>query len=606
MADITRNGVINSPYVNHTYYLKLELTILEQDIANNKSRIRLRQYAYSTSTTYQAWSGSETGNSYYIKINGSNVVSGTKSMDFRNLAIVELGLYEGWVTHVDNGELTIAVSSGFDINGPSSLYDGYVPSYNWALTTIPRYAAITSFTVTDITCIQFKINYAVDRAIDDAEYSLNGGAWANIPSGGIITGRSPGTLYKVKIRVKATASQLWTYSSEISKTTVALSSITTSASFNLESALAVTISRPSTSLYHDLTLEAYYDSAWRAVALNTAQSNRTTSGSISPTTSALNTLFTKHPTSKTVSVRVKMVVRWGSSGTIQGTVYKTGTASIVNANPTIASVSYLDTSSAVQAILGNNQKILRNKSSLRVVAGTAASQKGATLKNYKVSIGGNNYSVNAAASVTTENGKEINVGAVNQSANQTAVLTVTDSRGNTVTRSFTVQILDYQAPQILQAVPQRLNSYEEPTTMIVEGRRYTVKPSTVDVNEVYLRYRIKENPSGTYGAWIDLTKTDGSVSGLWKAIAVDQYMADYPNTKSYTVELQISDKFTSWVSTLLELPEGLALLRMLKDRLEAGVDFEIKDNKALILESPNGTRYKIKVNDSGTITTAIA
>lgn len=605
MADIVRIGTLSSPYTNHTYNLKLELTLLEQDIANNRSKVRLRQYAYSTSTTYEAYSGSTT-NPYWIKINGANVVYGTKAMDFRNLAIVELGSYEGWVDHADNGQLTIAVSSGFDINGPSSLYDGAVPSYNWVLTTIPRYAAITSYTITDVTCIQLKINYAVDRSVDDAEYSLNGATWTNIPSGGVITGISPGTLYKVKIRVKATASQLWTYSAEISKTTFALSSISTSASFNLESDLAVTISRPSTSLYHDLTLEAYYDSAWRAVALNTALPNKTTSGSLSPTSAAVSTLFTKHPTSKTVSIRIKMVVRWGASGTIQGTIYKTGTASIVNANPTLTSVSYLDTSTAVQAILGNNQKILRNKSSLKVIAGGAASQKGATLSNYKVAFGGNNYGINSAVGITAESGKEISVGAVNQSANQTVVITLADSRGNVATRSFTVQILDYQNPQILQAVPQRLNSYEAPTTMLVEGRRYTVKPSTVDVNEVYLRYRLKEEPSGVYGAWITLTRSNGSISGLWQAIAVDQYMADYPNTKSYTVELQISDKFTTWVSTFLDLSEGIAILRMMKDKMLAGVDLELLNGNGIILESPNGTRYRLTVNDSGVITTAIA
>lgn len=604
MADIVRSGTLSSPYTNHTYHLKLELTLLEQDIANNRSRIRLRQYAYSTNTTYQAYSGSTT-NPYWIQVNGSNVVYGTKAMDFRNLAIVELGSYEGWVGHADNGQLAISVSSGFDINGPSSLYDGAVPAYSWTLTTIPRYAGITSFTISDVTCIQFKINYAVDRAIDAAQYSINGGAWAGLPSDGIISGAS-GTSYTVKIRVKATASQLWTTTGELAVTTVALSSISSSADFDLESALAVTISRPSTSLYHDLTLEAYYDGAWNNVPLTSAQPNKTTSASLNPAFASVSTLFTKHPTSKTVSTRIKMVVRWGSSGTIQGTIYKTGTANIVNANPTIASVSYVDFDTAVQTILGDNQKILRNKSFLRVTAGAATSQKGATLANYKVTIGGNNFTTLAGSGVTSETGKIIAVGLVNQSANQTVVLTVTDSRGNIATRSFTVQVLDYQGPQILQSVPQRLNSYEASTTMLVEGRRYAVKPAGVDINEVYLRYRIKENPSGTYGPWVTLTKSNGSVSGLWQAIAVDQYMADYPNTKSYTVELQISDKFTAWTSTLLELSEGIAILRMLKDKLLAGVDLELLNNKGIILESPNGTRYILKVNDSGVITTATA
>lgn len=475
-------------------------------------------------------------------------------------------------------------------------------------------ASANTPTLSSNTCIQAVINWSSTQTVTEVQYKIGSGAWVSAgtftarSSGSFtITGLTPGQAITIYVRVKdAVHGSLSGQSAGLGLTTVGLSSVSTSANFSLESDLGVTVSRPSTSLYHDISLEAYYDGAWKAVAISTAQSNKTTSGTLSPTAAAVSTLFTKHPTSKTVSVRIKLVVRWGSSGTIQGTVYKSGTASIVNANPTISAVSYLDVSSTIQAILGNDQKILRNKSSLRVVAGTATSQKGATLKTYTVTIGGGNYSANAGTNLTSESAKQISVGMVDQSSNQTAVLTVTDSRGNTATKTFTVQMLDYLPPQILQAVPQRLNSYEEPTTMIVEARRYTVKPASTDVNEVYVRYRIKENPSGAFGSWINLTRTNGSVNGLWQAIAVNQYMADYPNTKSYTVELQISDKFTGWQTVTLELSEGLALLRMLKDRLEAGVDFEIKDNKSLILESPNGTRYKIKVNDSGALVSSIA
>lgn len=695
MADIVRNGVLSSQYVNHTYFLKLELTLLEQDAANNRSKVRLRQYAYSTSTTYEAYSASTTGNSYLIQINGYNVVYGTKAMDFRNKATVELGSYEGWVTHNDNGQLTISVSSAFDINGSSSLNDGAVPSYNWVLTTIPRYLAITSFYASNITRNTYQLNYSVDKAADWLQYSVNGGAWVDAAST-ILSGSANAT-YTVKIRLRATDSGLWTESGAISVvmvktaaantpslssktcikvsvnwsssqtakeiqykigagawvsagtfgaetsgaftilglspgtaytfytrvideihgttsaessglaiTTVALSSISSAVAYNIESSQAVSISRPDASLVHDITLEAYYDGAWNNIPLTSAQSNTATSGTLTPTAAANNTLFAKHPATKSVSIRVKINVRWGSGGEVQGTVYRTGTGTIVNADPSIASVTYNDTNAAVQAVLANNQKILRNKSILQVTAGAAASQKGATLASYKVSLGGNNYTTNAGTGATSETGKVVNIGTVDQSANQTVVLTVTDSRGNTATKSFTVQMLDYQNPQILQAVPQRLNAYEAPSMMIVEGRRYAVKPVSTDVNEVYLRYRLKENPSGTYGAWVTLARTNGSLYGLWQAIAVEQYMADYPNTKSYTVELQISDKFTTWASTFLELSEGIAILRMLKDKMEAGVDLEVINGKGLILESPNGTRYILKVNDSGVITTAIA
>jgi hypothetical protein len=573
MADITRIGVLSSPYVNHTYHLKLELTILEQNIATNQSKIRLRQFAYSTSTDYQAYSGSTTGNSYWIKINGSNVVYGTKAMDFRNLAIVELGLYEGWVTHADNGQLAITVSSGFDINGPSSLYDGHVDDYSWTLTTIPRYANITSYYLHSTTCIQFGFTVAADRDIDAIEYSLNGGAWTGQPVGNIITGLSPGTNYNLRVRVKATASQLWTESGYLYVTTFALSTAS-APNFNLESNVGITISRGSTDLYHDVTLEAYYSGAWQAVALNATLNNQGTSATISPTMAAVTALFNAHPTVKTVSVRAKIVTRYGVGGAIQGETYAAGTANIVNANPTLSGVTYADVNATVQALLANDQKILRNKSTLRVTAGAAASQKGATLAMYKVAIGGSEYSA-AANGTAAETGKQVTVGTVNQANNQTAVITVTDSRGNTVSLSFTVQMLDYSSPQILSAVAQRLNNYEQPSDLIINARRVVVNPGAGDVNNIAMRYRIKPNPSGTYGDYITITTTNGSIDGIWQALAVDQYMADYPNDQSYTVEISIADSFTGYVAVEITLTEGIALMKFLKDKIEVGVPMDI-------------------------------
>ena len=73
-----------------------------------------------------------------------------------------------------------------------------------------------------------------------------------------------------------------------------------------------------------------------------------------------------------------------------------------------------------------------------------------------------------------KSGRIINVGKVNQANNQTAILTVTDSRGYTASKSFTVQILDYVEPQFLQAVAERVNNYEKSSFLKIEGRRSIV------------------------------------------------------------------------------------------------------------------------------------
>jgi len=512
------------------------------------------------------------------------------------------------ITHAENGSRSFNLSGAIDLNlSLSGKYWGTITiaSTSFVLNTIPRYANITSYSISDTTCIQLKFNYTVDRSIDGVLYKLDGGAWTNAPGGNIITGLVPGSTHTLQISVRSSESQLWRESSILNFVTVALSTISSSADFNLESNLPVTISRPNTSLLHDIWLEAYYNGIWNDVPKGVNE-DITTSTTLTPSAAAITALFNAHRTTKAIAIRIRLVVKWGAGGTVQGTSYKTGTATIVNANPTIASVAYDDTNAAVQAILGNNQKILRNRSVVRVIAGLATSQKGAYLASYKVVVGGNTFTATAGSTLTTETGKEVSLGTIDQASNQTAILTVTDTRGNTVTLPFTLTVLDYLPPQILQATAQRNNNYEAPSYMIVEVRRYTVAPVSTDVNLIYLRYRVKENPSGPYGSYITLAAITGSVTDLWQAITTDQYMADYPNDKSYTVELGISDKFTTWTLLEINLPEGIALMKYFKDRIEVGVDLELINNKALILESPNGTRYKITVSDSGVITATTA
>lgn len=126
------------------YNLYLEYTLVSQDIANNRSLIRLHMYAQSSSSTYGAYNLNSTANSYAIKINGSNVKSGTMAMDFRNRAVVDFGTYEGYVSHNSDGTLSITIGGSFSISGASSLTGGSI-SGTWALTTIPRASAITTF-----------------------------------------------------------------------------------------------------------------------------------------------------------------------------------------------------------------------------------------------------------------------------------------------------------------------------------------------------------------------------------------------------------------------------------------------------------------------------
>lgn len=568
---------IDANSYSNWYKMKVEVHLNSQSIANNTSNITLKQF-FATKTSSAGWyTISHTRLKTELSIGGGSYVTridqNMRDMP-QNSANVwrQFGEWTGNVSHAPDGTRKINVRISVSRDSTTS----YLPknttgtSSDITLTTIPRYSAITSFTIDSITCTQFRFNYSVDKPVNLVQYSLNGGAWTAQPSGNIITGRTPGTTYTVKIRVRNTASGLYTESVTRSITTYRLTTAG-EATFNTGSDLYLTLSRGTTTMVHDVTLQFWHDNqSWVDIA---TLYNQTASVTFSLTPEQLDIIYNGRVNSGTSSARLKIVNYWGSGGALQGTSYSTtGTVTIVDANPSIESVEYIDIDTAVQAILGNDQKILRNLSALQVIAGKATSQKGATLKDYTVSIGEKDFKTNAGNNLTEETGKIINVGKINQTANQTATLTVTDSRGYKATMQFVVQILNYEAPQFLEASADRLNNYEEPTTLNIEARKAIVKnDNEIDVNDIFIKYRVKENPSGEFGSWINVSTNNTHTTGIWQYFNVSQYMADYPNKKSYTVEIHMEDIFGNENSITTALMEGVALLRFLQDRIESGV-----------------------------------
>lgn len=124
--------------------LCLDYSIVSQDVVNNRSLIRLHMYAQSTTTNIGAYNLNASANSYAIKVNGSNVKSGTMAMDFRNMQTVDFGTYEGYVGHNSDGTLSITIGGTFSISGTSSVTGGTI-SGTWTLTTIPRATTVTTF-----------------------------------------------------------------------------------------------------------------------------------------------------------------------------------------------------------------------------------------------------------------------------------------------------------------------------------------------------------------------------------------------------------------------------------------------------------------------------
>ena len=149
-----------------------------------------------------------------------------------------------------------------------------------------------------------------------------------------------------------------------------------------------------------------------------------TSYTFSLTTAERNTLRNACTTANSMSVKFYVKTVIGGS-TFYSTLTKT--LSIVNATPTIT-VSAKDTNAAALALTVDESKVIKGYNSV-AVSMTATALKGATITN----------------SYITNNGKihDITSGTINNVENGSFEFFAQDSRGNTVTKTITLNVVNY-------------------------------------------------------------------------------------------------------------------------------------------------------------------
>lgn len=220
------------------------------------------------------------------------------------------------------------------------------------------------------------------------------------------------------------------------------------------------------------------------------------------------------PNSKTRTVIFRLRTK-----TTNGTIYgKTSyvTLTIVNGNPTL-SPTVSDTNSASLALTGDANKMLKGFNTMAAVT-NAAAIKGATIKSYKITCGGN--TINAAS------------GTFSNVENNTFTFTVTDSRGFTATKTVTKTLINY--------VPLTCNlDAEAPGTdgamsFTVSGNYFNGSFGSKN-NTLSVQYRYQVN-DGSYGSWTTVTPT---ISGNTYSVNVNLTGLVYTNT--YRVQARATD-----------------------------------------------------------------
>lgn len=299
------------------------------------------------------------------------------------------------------------------------------------------------------------------------------------------------------------------------------------------------------------------------IAVNGYKSSQTISGYQSGTGFKLSEALKKDiyrasQNSMSASIQFTLVTMNGSTqiGT-SNTIAKS--VSVTDSAPTIDGISYQDTNSSTIAITGDNQKIIRNNSTVSVTVTGMSAKNSATLSKLNIKIG--NYDSDISLSGTTST-KTFSIGKLNLANDTILEATLTDSRGNTATTSTNVTILDYEKPTAMIDCQRKENFYSE--------TEITVNPqisSLDDNNTATITAQYKESDATAYGSKTSITANETKVLNL-------------DNTKAWNVKITIADKLNT-TSYVLFVEKGQPIIFFDRTKSSVGINCFPKDDESL-------------------------
>jgi len=451
----------SNQYVKYT----IEIVQNSQSIQDNSSNVTVKVRFYRTNTGYTTYG---TGK-IYCKINGTQYSANVTSSQKITNSGIELFTKTLTIDHDADGTKDLVCSAWIDI----SVLTSSEQSYTQELTTIPRYATITTFTTKPINETSIQVTWGCDASCDKIYYSLNFGSWieANGYPNFTITGLSSGTAYNIKIRVRRTDSQLTTDSELKAEMTYAYPHCIETPDF--------TIGDPVTlKFYNPLKRSCKFYVIANGVQLPIEYEFSGTSytGIYAPNSSVAE-LYKTIPNAQSGKYKIKVVYEKSERIYDNGNTYKIKGTEI----PTVNGVSYEDIASNVVAITGNNQHIVQNQSILQINYEKATPNYSAgSIKKYSFEYKG------AVIKESTTQGGSARLGKVNSANDIDITLTVTDSRGLTAQKTLKITMLSHSEPTASVTL-ERLNNYEDETYLTVDASISSVNGK----NTVAVEYRYK-------------------------------------------------------------------------------------------------------------------
>ena len=219
------SGTVTTGTLKHSYYY-VNWQDAGQSIANNATTINWQVGIYAGASSNWDYWGNNAMRIDYVSINGGWVQGSTTYSNIRGPGSFQLNSGSTTVGHNSDGTKTFNVS----LSGWLYSYGTTTGSNDFTLNTIPRYLTSYANSINSTALESFKIDWSCSPARDWTQYTLNGGAWTDASTSGTtsgsytISGRSPGTQYNIRTRLRRSDSGLWSECSTLYPTTKAISS----------------------------------------------------------------------------------------------------------------------------------------------------------------------------------------------------------------------------------------------------------------------------------------------------------------------------------------------------------------------------------------------
>lgn len=338
------------------------------------------------------------------------------------------------------------------------------------------------------------------------------------------------------------------------------STITTFNSFTTtDSTITATVARASTSFTHTFIMDVKKSTTW--VNVKTV-SGVATSTNMALTSSQQNIIHNAVTNSDRATVRLTAVTYNGS--TEIGRTSKEATAIIPGTlGPSIETLSITDmTSSSAQ--LGVYVRLV-SRLKLQVLASAGP---GATITNYR-------FHSRAFTTMSGSSSSQTMAGTLQAAGFLPITVSVTDSRGRTASREFSIQILDYNIPKISKLVAHRIDTTDGPpepfgtnavVTWYTSISSLKTSPTGSELNVGERKIFIQEVP-GTYVLESTYTFEPPTYNRIRNL--VDSTSERFPVNKEFNIKLQVSDRFRT-VSAVVPIPVGQVPFSIGKEGIGAG------------------------------------